>query len=107
MGCHTFFYKKSHHTIAEISAMNLNPETTVYIPEKGLYIECDKEYHDLFRIYGYPNDALFSYAETLEYIKKYEKENNTIVPLLMNDDTGKTYLEEFWEKYPDGMINFE
>ena len=56
-------------------------------------------FHDMFRKYGYPQDKLFSLEETLAYINNPENE------CVINDNTFK-WLEEFWAKYPDGMIDF-
>ena len=53
----------------------------------------------MFRKYGYPQDKLFSLEETLAYINNPENE------CVINDNTFK-WLEEFWAKYPDGMIDF-
>jgi hypothetical protein len=55
--------------------------------------------HDLFRIGGYPNDKLFSYDETITYIKQHHHE------MAFTDDWEKN-LKIFWDKYPDGMIDF-
>lgn len=71
---------------------------TKYVDGKGLYIE-DTGFHDTFRRGDYPDDKLFSLAETLEYINNPENKcqvyENTI-----------ERLEDFWSKYPDGMIEF-
>lgn len=70
---------------------------TKYVDGKGFYIEVG--FHDIFRKYGYPSDKLFSLQETLDYINNPENDctiyENTIEK-----------LEEFWGKYPDGMIEF-
>ena len=71
---------------------------TEYIEGKGLYIE-DTGFHDVFRRHGYPDDKLFSLQETLDYINN--PENNCIV----YENTVER-LEEFWNKYPEGMIMF-
>ena len=68
-----------------------------YVDGKGFYIHVD--YHDVFRKYGYPEDKLFSLQETLDYINDPKNE------CVINDTTVKI-LEEFWKKYPDGMIYF-
>jgi hypothetical protein len=70
---------------------------TEYIDGKGWFVEC--EYHDVFRKYGYPEDRLFSLQETLDYI------NNPNNKCVVYDDTNRR-LEEFWNKYPDGFIEF-
>jgi len=70
---------------------------TEYIDGKGFYMEIG--FHDTFRKYGYPEDRLFSLQETLDYINNPENDctiyENTI-----------ERLKEFWNKYPDGMIEF-
>ena len=53
----------------------------------------------MFRKYGYPDDKLFSLKETLDYI------NNPLNKCITNDKTFE-WLDEFWNKYPDGMIEF-
>ena len=65
-----------------------------------IYIGVD-DFHDVFRKYGYPDDKLFSYDETIKYI---ENEKNECYVR----DKEHTYkqLKDFWDKYPDGMINF-
>ena len=70
---------------------------TEYIDGKGFYMETD--FHDTFRKYGYPEDRLFSLQETLDYINNPEN-NCTIYENTIEK------LEEFWNKYPDGMIEF-
>lgn len=71
---------------------------TVFIKEKEWYEDVD-DFHDLFRKYGYPDDMLFSLEETLEYIND-PKNECTVYEYTENR------LKEFWEKYPDGMIQF-
>ena len=73
-------------------------DLTEYIEGKGLYIE-DTGFHDVFRKYGYPDDKLFSLQETLNYI------NNPENACVTYDKTFER-LNEFWNKYPDGMIEF-
>ncbi len=68
-----------------------------YIKGKGIFMECG--YHDIFRKYGYPEDMLFSYEDTLDYID-YPGNNCQLY------DHSLEKLKEFWEKYPDGMIDF-
>lgn len=62
-----------------------------------LYVNC--EYHDLFRKYTFSEDKLFSLEETLNYIEKYKDE------ISLFEDTFEL-LKEFWNKYPDGVIDF-
>jgi hypothetical protein len=70
---------------------------TVYVKDKGFYDEA--EFHDAFRRGGYPDDRLFSLEETLNYIK--DPENKCSV-----DDYTEDTLKRFWERHPDGMIQF-
>jgi len=70
-----------------------------WVDGKGLYISSDDLPHDLFRKYGYPEIKLFSLEETLSYI--YDKDNDCVI----YEDTEES-LRNFWEKYPDGMIEF-
>lgn len=70
---------------------------TDYVEGKGLYFET--EYHDTFRRYNYSDDKLFSLEETIAYIRNPTNECE------FNDNTF-TRLKEFWNKYPDGMIQF-
>lgn len=65
----------------------------------GLFEEIN-EYHNLFRIHGYPEDCLYSLEETLQFIKNYEKTYGFKVEI------DESSLREYWEKYPNGMINF-
>ena len=70
---------------------------TEYIDGKGFYMETG--FHDIFRKYGYPEDKLFSLQETLNYI------NNPENGCTVYEHTIER-LKEFWNKYPDGMIDF-
>lgn len=77
-------------------------EIMEYIPGKGMYVEVGG-YHDLFRKYGYPEDKLFSLQESLDYINNPDNKCD-----IYDDGNYSTvkYLNEFWSKYPDGMIDF-
>jgi hypothetical protein len=68
-----------------------------YIKGRGIFMECG--YHDIFRKYGYPDDVLFSYEETLDYIDYPPNECKLY-------DGSLERLKEFWDKHPDGMIDF-
>ncbi len=91
--------------IKRIQNPNIKEETIYFHLDEGDYIEgkgyyTDAGFHDLFRIGGYPEVCLFSLDQTLEYIKIYEKKYNCKIDVMMD------LLQEFWNKYPDGMINF-
>lgn len=86
--------------LLNVAVFNDQPEHCIYIQDKGFYVE--EGTHDPFRIYGYPDDKLFSYEECLVCIRKYEITKNTTVELWRDGDT----LKEFWDRNPDGMICF-
>ena len=73
-------------------------EITIYIDGKGLFIE-DTGFHDLFRKGGYPGDMLFSLEETINYINDAENDCSVYPTTIQK-------LEEFWKKYPRGLIEF-
>lgn len=75
-----------------------SPELITYVEEKGWYRETG-DFHDVFRKYGYPEDRLFSLEETLNYIS--DTKNECVVY-----DYTENKLKEFWEKYPNAMIQF-
>lgn len=74
------------------------PELTNFVEGKGWFEDTD-EFHDVFRKYGYPDDMLFSLQETLDYIANPDNECTTY-------EWTNRRLNEFWEKYPNGMIQF-
>ena len=71
---------------------------TMYVDDKGLYI-ADTGFHDSFRKYGYPDNKLFSLKETLDYIENLDNKCEI-------DENTLSILIKFWNKYPDGMIEF-
>ena len=73
-------------------------ELTEFVEGKGLYIE-DTGFHDLFIKYGYPDDRLFSLDETLDYLN--DSKNKCVV---YEDSLSR--IKDFWEKFPNGMIEF-
>jgi hypothetical protein len=78
MGCHTWFYSS----------------------QEKLDKQIDCGTHDLFRYRVYDSEiVLKSFDETMDFIKD-EKNNCEVF-----EDTNK-YLKDFWDKYPDGRIEF-
>lgn len=77
----------------------------IYRDPRGLTRECS--YHDIFRIRDYDAQPCYSLEETLSRCEEYKvnwNERNKYHPDdLVND---KKLLYEFWEKYPDGIIEF-
>lgn len=64
-------------------------------------------YHDIFRIYDYEAQPCYSLEETLKRCEEYKvdwDERSKYYPdVIVND---KKLLYEFWEKYPEGIIEF-
>lgn len=73
-------------------------ELSVFVDGKGLYIN-DRSFNNCFRKYTYSDVQLFSLQETLDYI--HNPENDCLV---FEDTIQK--ITEFWNKYPDGFIEF-
>ena len=66
------------------------------VTREGIFLGTD-DYHDVFRVWGYPEDVLKSLSQTLDYCKE------------RGIDLEEHQLEElkkFWNKYPDGQIYF-
>ncbi len=71
--------------------------TWFYRNEEYLKKQLDCEFHDLFRT-GYDEDKILrSFEETMIYIK--EKNCQTF-------ENTEQELKEFFNKYPDGVIEF-
>lgn len=95
MGCHTWFFRP-------IKENEQADDTCAYSQEKysdDRYTDCDTP-HDLFRIGGYPEIFILSHKETLKYIE----ENKEIISFPIENWEEK--LAEFWDKNPDGVIEF-
>lgn len=64
-------------------------------------------YHDIFRIHDYDAQPCYSLEETLKRCEEYKvdwNEQSKYYPdVIVND---KKLLYEFWEKYPDSIIEF-
>lgn len=55
--------------------------------------------HNIFRIHNFPLDKLTSYEE-------FENFYNTHDCFPPDDNDVRSKMMEFWEKYPDGMVDF-
>lgn len=84
--------------LCDVAVMNKQPEHSCYIKGKGFFIFTD-EFHDLFRIGGYPDDQIFSKNECLQFVEKNKDK------IQFFDDTYER-LNDFWNKYPDGYMHF-
>jgi len=71
--------------------------TWFYRNKEYLNKQLDCEFHDLFRIGSYPETVLTSLDETLKFI-----ENNNCQTY---HDT-EEQLKKFFNKYPNGVIEF-
>jgi len=122
MGLHTWFVKsKAVYLEQEELYKKLENDTFDNLESYTLGSEVDKlnksnkaEYHDLFRT-GVRNEEkiLSSLSETLVYI--LNPENNvsfkhtvfdTQLQELKYQEEALEKLQEFWEKYPEGLIYF-
>ena len=100
--------------LCNVAVMNKQSEHCEFIPGRGLYIEDDEMPHDIFRIGGYPDDRLFSLQDCLSFIEKNKDKvyrgdihcGNSDESHKINHESVKKQLEEFWTKYPEGMIQF-
>jgi hypothetical protein len=95
--------------LCNVAVMNDQPEHSYYKEGHGFFVNSD--FHDVFRVYGYPNDWLYSKEETLAYIEKWEKDHPEDEPLKFWKFTegpykGRTGLDVFWELHPNGSIHF-
>ena len=116
MGLHTWFRKdreiekKLKSIYAKIDDdMDHLSDAEIYILDKDagdLYEQNDTEFHDLFRTSKlnangmYPGDEIFSYEETLKWLEDNENKIYSFSNEL------KEQLKNFWNKYPNGVINF-
>jgi len=94
-----YFFEDDYSKDVLIEELYASWTGQVYVSGRGFFKEAD--YHDVFRKYGYPDDRLFSLEETLAYIDDPEKACS-----VHDREWTLITLNEFWEKYPDGMICF-
>lgn len=63
--------------------------------------------HDIFRIGKYPHDELLSMKDTIAFIEKHEdKIFWGYSPEEYGKDKCLQMLNDFWHKYPNGLITF-
>jgi len=78
-----------------------------------IYYVSDKELpHDTFRVDDYPEIKLFSLQETLDFLEKNDDKIRYTSSIFDKTDRevlkqrAIERLKDFWEKNPDGMIDF-
>lgn len=91
--------------IMELACESLPDVAHVYMGQ--IYESAD--YHNLFRVYGYPTNVLTSMKATKAFIAKWQREKPNFISL--DEPTAgwpgsMAKLEEFWGKYPNGLIHF-
>lgn len=82
-------------------------DTTAYRGKK--YMEntvFPKQYHDIFRIYDYDANPCYSLEETLKRCEEYNVDWNEMYEKTDIKMNNKDRLIEFWETYPDSIIEF-
>ena len=132
MGQHTWFlknkelYLKQNELYVKLDSFE---EGEIYLDDMELHQlnhqideidkENDSEYHDLFRTFKrnedntYTDDVIFSRKECFEWIDKSENLvsfKNTKFETDEQEKINREYsikkLNEFWNKYPNGVIYF-
>ena len=91
-------YRMVENNYCQKAIWNHQPDNVSEYINNVFYV--NSEYHDVFRVMGYPDDTLYSYEECLEFIDNYNKKHNTNISVF------KERLKEFWDKYPNGIIKF-
>lgn len=84
--------------LCNVAVMNKQPEHSYYIEGKGFFINSE-EFGNQFRIRNYPEDQIFSKEECLQFIEKNKDK------IELHDKTYE-WLNEFWDRYPDGYMHF-
>lgn len=78
-------------------------ESGVVIYHKGnFYISARNLPHDIFRTWGYPEDALESYDDFENFIATHDYGLSQYDTL----EETKQAMKKFWDDYPDGLVEF-
>jgi len=104
MGCHTWYYKR---TKSKIIPFNKKYKWKALYNKIGnkLYIE-NNDYHDGIRVAGYPEDKLFSYRDFLRFIQKNVRKLQYRGQTKRVTIKQKVDMKEYFQKFPDSMIDF-
>lgn len=132
MGQHTWFLKSKELYLKQnelYEKLDSFEEGEIYLDDMEvyqlnhqideIYKENNTEYHDLFRTSKrnedntYTDDVIFSRKECFKWIDKPENLvsfKNTVFDTDKQEKINREYsiskLNEFWDKYPDGVIYF-
>lgn len=79
---------------------------TIGGPEYGVDYVFEKRFHDIFRIHDYEANPCYSLEETLKLCDKYNVDWDKMYEKTDIKMNNKDLLIEFWETYPDGIIEF-
>lgn len=74
-------------------------ETSYECINKVIYCDNGSMPRDLFRAYGYPENQLFSLAETLAFLDDPKNE-------CIEGHNAREKLADFWKKFPESVIRF-
>jgi Zn-finger nucleic acid-binding protein len=120
MGQHTWFHKDQNLLKKEVELykkVDAHENGEIWLDDLELYqieqelreitINNEADYHDLFRTHKrnvdgtYTDDVIYSKEECDQWLK----DNEHLVTWSYEKEYRKL-LNEFWEKYPNGAINF-
>lgn len=127
--CHYYnsiFYNEDRFRRSyELIVSEDNQSFVQYVDLAGSNLAPKEEwYHDTFRIFGYPEDILYSFEETISFLRKNGSKiqygnNRCLNPKEHYKDRKWVEqsrrlskkkcikrLREFWDKHPEGMIKF-
>ena len=118
MGQHTWFYKdrKLYEEQQEIyDKLNAHEEGEIWLEseellqlnhrEDEIYRLNEAEYHDLFRTSKRDPDGCYTtdFITSQKDCKKWLEDNKDLISI---EDWGYKLLDKFWNKYPNGVIDF-
>ncbi|HMT01709.1 MAG TPA: hypothetical protein PKD00_00125 [Burkholderiales bacterium] len=122
MGLHTYFYKskelydlcdKLYNSLDDHESGKLNFDEIILTLIRHKIEDTEKEnkadYINIFKTKkrdlikgGYTNDVIYSKEECFEWLK-----NNKVTYINDDIELATNLLNEFWDKYPHGVISFD
>lgn len=94
MGCHTWFYRPIKEN--EVPADTCEYSDLMFGDDRFTDVDTP---HDIFRIGNYPEIYLTSLSESLNFIEQNKEK-------IYFNDNWEEKLKEFWDKNPNGVIEF-